>query len=425
MENLLPEDVLVNILHRLAPRCLAISPCVCKPWRTIIDARRLLRVDLLPYSAGGIFINFHDLILSEFLSRPSTRPTVSGNFNYLPHNPMVTDHCNGLLLLVGYVVRPPILQYHVVNPATRQWVQLPPRPSPRPETMYFENKEYLVFDPTVSSHFEVFVIPYACDMPYASSLLRDIQLDPMIEEIEWPPLPCTMHVFSSRTKQWEERLFVREGEAAGTLANRRPNFRIFLHNAVYWQGVLYVRCQANNVMRISPSDGRSQKGMYCTFIDHPNLVYILDESYGKMEWVPTHRIGYVPRQAFHEIDGPWTLQDINYHEDPDHYGYDNGEAIEERKFEWDSDNDNVIDTKARSNLHLPGYITFLGFHPYKEVVFLSHTLTRGLAYHLNTRKVQDLGNLCPKHYGTGMGIQPFIEGSFAYTPWIGEFPEEN
>ena len=69
-----------------------------------------------------------------------------------------------------------------------------------------------------------------------------------------------------------------------------------------------------------------------------------------------------------------------------------------------------------------GYITFLGFHPYKEVVFLSEGLIRGLAYHLNTSKVQELGNLFPTHYGTCMGIQPFIEGSFPYTPWIGEFP---
>uniref|UniRef100_I1QE14 F-box domain-containing protein n=1 Tax=Oryza glaberrima TaxID=4538 RepID=I1QE14_ORYGL len=257
MENLLPEDVLVNILHRLAPRCLAISRCVCKPWRTIIDARCLLRVDLLPHLVGGIFINFHDLILSEFISRPSIGPTISGNFNYLPHNSIVRDHCNGLLLLDGYVDYPATQQYYVVNPATRQWVQLPPCPSSHPG-MYSESMEYLVFDPRLSSQFE---------------------------------------------------------------------------NAVY-----------------------------C-------------------------------------------------------------EAIEEQKFEWDSDSDNVIDINNRSNL--TGYVTFLGFHPYKEVVFLSHTLTRGLACHLNTRKVQDMGNIRPKYYGTDMGIQPFIEGSFPYTPWLGEFPEDN
>uniref|UniRef100_A0A0D9WQU8 F-box domain-containing protein n=1 Tax=Leersia perrieri TaxID=77586 RepID=A0A0D9WQU8_9ORYZ len=409
MENLLPEDVLVNILHRLAPRCLAISRCVCKPWRTIIDAHCLLRVDLLPHLVGGIFINFHDLILSEFISRPSIGPTISGNFNYLPHNSIVRDHCNGLLLLDGYVDYPATQQYYVVNPATRQWVQLPPCPSSHPG-MYNESKEYLVFDPRLSSQFEVFVIPYACVMPYASVLHRNVQLDPMIEEIEWPPSPCILHVFSSRTKQWEERSFVREGEAAGTLSKIRPNCPHFLQNAVYWRGVLYVRCQTNDVMRISlsgkyqlikppqsPLDigdmdysniylGRSQKGIYCTFVDNPYRVYILDESYGKMEWVPKHTICYVPRQEFRQI-GPSTLQDINFYEYIGHYEYDNSEAIDEQKFEWDSDNDNSS-------------ILTIG-----EVVFLSHTLNRGLAYHLNTRK-------------------PFIEGSFPYTPWLGEFPED-
>jgi len=55
----------------------------------------------------------------------------------------------------------------------------------------------------------------------------------------------------------------------------------------------------------------------------------------------------------------------------------------------------------------------------------SEGLSRGLAYHLNTSKVQELGNLSPTHYETFMGIQPFIEGFFPYTPWMGEFPEEN
>jgi hypothetical protein len=145
-----------------------------------------------------------------------------------------------------------------------------------------------------------------------------------------------------------------------------------------------------------------------------------------MKWVVKHHIRSVRGLVFQQIDGPWTLQDNNYHSYKDfyEYGHDNSVAIEERKFEWDSDNDNVIDTKVRKYSGPYGEITFLGFHPYKEVVFLSHRITQGVAYHLHTGKVQDLGNLCPKHYGTGMGIQPFIEESFIYTPWMGEFLEE-
>jgi len=100
--NQLPEDVLVNILGRLAPRCLATSRCVCKPWCTIIDTRRLLRSDLLPLSLAGIFINFHDLVLSEFFSCFSVTSTLS---DYLLIRDNFGDHCNGLLMLSDYSLR--------------------------------------------------------------------------------------------------------------------------------------------------------------------------------------------------------------------------------------------------------------------------------------------------------------------------------
>jgi hypothetical protein len=67
---------------------------------------------------------------------------------------------------------------------------------------------------------------------------------------------------------------------------------------------------------------------------------------------------------------------------------------------------------------LYGGISILEFHPFKEIIFLIMNLSRGLAYNLNTSKIQHLGNLCPKHY---CGITPhrFIETSFAYTPLLG------
>ncbi|XP_066379334.1 uncharacterized protein [Miscanthus floridulus] len=215
-----------NILRRLTPRFLATSRCVCKPWCTIIDTRRLVRADLLPLSLAGIFINFHDLVLSEFFSRSSTGPTIS---DCLPPRDIFSDHCNGLLLLDDYVV----------NPATYQWVQLPPFPSPHLGTENFFHKEHLVFDPAVSPHYEVFLIPFAC----ARSVR--IKLNPATEELEWPLSPCILHVFSSRTKKWEERSFVREGEAAGTVADMRldGSYSNHYHNSVYWRGALYVHCQ--------------------------------------------------------------------------------------------------------------------------------------------------------------------------------------
>jgi hypothetical protein len=45
--TLLPDDVLVDVLRRVAtPRCLAMSRNVCKAWRAIIDGESLLRTEL-------------------------------------------------------------------------------------------------------------------------------------------------------------------------------------------------------------------------------------------------------------------------------------------------------------------------------------------------------------------------------------------
>lgn len=245
MENLLPEDVLSNIIHRLAPRYLAISRCVCKTWCTIIEAHNLLHVDLLPQPLCGIFINFNELSMSEFFSRPSKGPTVSGNFDYLPCSSCIIDHCNGLLLFHKYVV----------NPATRQSAPLPPCTYMVVEHIF--HREYLVFDPTLSPHFEVFMIPeIRRSNVWYNMLNSDDKLDPAIEELEWPPSPCILHVFSSRTKVWEERSFVREGEAAGNVSDMRldhpyvPDTSVYVPDtSVYCRGVLYVYCQNKYVMR--------------------------------------------------------------------------------------------------------------------------------------------------------------------------------
>ncbi|CAO2207815.1 unnamed protein product [Urochloa humidicola] len=451
MEKLLPEDVLTNIIRRLAPRYLAISRCVCKTWCATVDACNLLRADLLPWSMCGIFINFNELGMSEFFSRPSKGPTVSGNFDYLPLSSCIIDHCNGLLLFHNYVV----------NPATRQSAPLPPCPSPNLIAKYFDHREYLVFDPTLSPHYEVFMVPWIRIQTQSyvryNMVKPDDKLDPAIEELEWPPSPCILHVFSSRMKVWEERSFFREGEAAGTVADMALDCRFVADNSVYWRGVFYVHCHTTFVMRISLSNGKYQvikrpvdsEGMACTHfylgksvkgvyiavqVSSSFSIYILDESSGKMEWVFKHSCYVVPCQII-DRPGPWTLEDINNQEGGNEYEDGNNEATVEDKFEWDSDNDNGItesrgkyngiDTESRGKYNSRGYINFLGFHPYKEVVFLSDMLSRGLAYHLNSSKIEDLGNLHPTDYGTQMGIQPCIQASFPYTPWMGQFPEDD
>ncbi|XP_071678595.1 uncharacterized protein [Lolium perenne] len=236
----LANDELADVLRRLAPRWLAASRCVCKAWQTVIDDRRLLRADLLPLSLSGIFVHLEGHRFAELFSRPSSSagPAISGNFlDFIPstltpsstpwvedstNDYSISDHCNGLLLLQNYVV----------NPATRRWAPLPPRPSDDADFV----EEFIVFDPTVSLHYEVFMVPFV------------VRVRPRDDDgSEWPPPVWFMHCFSSKTGRWEEKPFVRQGEAAGIIADMEVNMA---HDyAAYWRGALYVHWQDHFLLR--------------------------------------------------------------------------------------------------------------------------------------------------------------------------------
>jgi hypothetical protein len=145
----LPDDVLASILG-LLPRDLAASRCVRKAWLAIVDAHRLLLPHILPHSVRGLFFNYVDFHRPHFFARPSAQPAINGNLNFLPHHHhhfnTILDHCNGLLLCNDA----PSTRC-VVNPATRQWDNLPWK--------YENANPHLVFDPAASPYYEVFSIP--------------------------------------------------------------------------------------------------------------------------------------------------------------------------------------------------------------------------------------------------------------------------
>ncbi|KAL6648100.1 hypothetical protein ACP70R_012324 [Stipagrostis hirtigluma subsp. patula] len=439
----LPDDVLADVLRRVPPRGLAVSRCVCKAWRDVVDSRRLLRADLLPRSVGGIFLNYCTFHSPEFFARPTTGPAISGDLDFVPGDNIfeVTGHCNGLLLCRGQ-------HDYVANPATRQWARLPPCPT-SPMGKEFVQTKHLVYDPTLSPHYEVFLIPLLPDR-------SKTKLDSKMLQSQWPPSLYPLQVFSSTTGRWEERMFDREGAAAGIIADMKDSTLLVWpdHHDVYWQGALFVHCREDIIMKISmanekykiipmPLDievkyhgslhfGRSEKGVYCALRhdSHGLRIFLLNESCGQIGWELKHHVDLKSfARKLHALEdcnqqpsGPWILQDINYYKYP--YGNDKHKEAVENNFEWSSDDDSVLDVDDMFEGSYYGYTSFLGFHPYKEIVFLNASLRRGVAYHWNTSKFQDLGNIFPKDYDAGHVAE--IDTSFPFTPcWMEDIPETN
>ncbi|KAF8775652.1 hypothetical protein HU200_004431 [Digitaria exilis] len=132
------------------------------------------------------------------------------------------------------------------------------------------------------------------------------------------------------------------------------------------------------------------------------------------------------RRSYRERgNGPWLLRYL-LHDDEDGYKEDG-----QGKLEWSSvmeDDPESQDEAGGCNgdvderyriLELMGqYIDFLGFHPYKEVVFFHHRSERAIAYHLSCSKIQDMGTLSLRR------TTESIEIPFPYTPcWLDVFPE--
>jgi hypothetical protein len=236
MAAVLPDDILVEVLRRLPPHSLAACRWVCKPWHDIVHAR--LRSRLLSHSVRGIFLNYTSHLMSEFFSRPSTGPAICGGLDFLPCDGgvEVTDHCNGLVLCIDSDDD----REYVVNPATQRWARLPQRPPPH--TPGFDQIAHLAFDHAVSPHYEVYLIPL---VPHGG--LGD---NPLPESAEWPPASHVMNVFSSMTQRWDKKAFLREGEAAGDLADMVSS-RSWSGKkcAVYRRDALYVHGQYGFVMR--------------------------------------------------------------------------------------------------------------------------------------------------------------------------------
>ncbi|RCV39424.1 hypothetical protein SETIT_8G223400v2 [Setaria italica] len=442
----LPDDVLEGILGRLPARSLAASRRVCKAWRDLVDDRRLLLRHLLPHSVRGLFVSnyIYYYYRQHFLARPAPAaeeggPRIDGEFSFIVREePFVShhilDHCNGLVLSSGEHLGGS--RMYVCNPTTRRWARLPPAPHynhRRPK-----HRTFLVFDPAVSpAQWEVLMAP---PEPHKETAKAD--MEPEKRTMEWPPATWRWSALSSTAMEWEEKVFVREGEAAGTVADLLMKHSLddqFLPRwryGAYCQGALYVHCRGEYVSRLclstnryrvikSPIDltecqegavssiGRSGNGVCFAALDNMTRlrVWTLNESGDETEWLLKHDSVVMTKcERQRRCDGPWTIDATR---DYDRQSKDDEQVSQEDNRDWNSDDDaNILDDTADENDWVRTDVDFLlGFHPYKEVIFLGDLGDSAFAYHLNSTKVQYLGELNP-------GYNHGLFDSFVYTPCL-------
>ncbi|CAO1939881.1 unnamed protein product [Urochloa humidicola] len=232
--DLLPEELLVDILRRLPPRPITMCRNVSKHLRAVIDSQGLLLRGL-----RGIFVNYKGQDEPYFFSRPErAAPRIDAGLSFLPPIQWreALHSCNGLLLLKDRD------KLYVCKPATRRWAELPPRPEG-----FGGAAAYLIFDPTVSLHYDVISfseVPLKPKIPIQPDIERPSYFEGLseyaAEEIEklplslkakydreadikgsaeWPPSSYVAQVFSSKTGQWEEKTYVREDDVAVTLSD--------------------------------------------------------------------------------------------------------------------------------------------------------------------------------------------------------------
>ncbi|XBH75719.1 hypothetical protein VPH35_102454 [Triticum aestivum] len=227
------------------------------------------------------------------------------------------------------------------------------------------------------------------------------------------------------TRQWEEKPFIREGEATGTIGDMESALSPGHCHAAYWRRALYVH-QHDFVIRITLSNdkyqviklplglhvetdepehylGKSEKGVYCALLYGNNRlglrIWFLDETCGQMEWLLKRDIklgNLLANFPWKYGDRSWTMQYVN--------DEDAKSVAPAGQFESDYSNkdDNGIATEYT--------VSLLGFHPYREIIFFRTSFGRAMAYHFNSSEIVDMG------YLQGKGPHDCVGGSFPYTP---------
>ncbi|TVU01972.1 hypothetical protein EJB05_52507, partial [Eragrostis curvula] len=411
---------------------------------------------LLPRKAYGLAINYIDDYRPHLFSQSSSpangSPKIDGLLSFLPREETSSatgwwsflDHCNGLLLCaIAWESK-----LCACNPATRR------------RTRRDHAGAYLAFDPAVSPHYQVILIPVLPEAPepkYRRKVDEELDHDPWrlmeapkpkdcgkVEDesgddpwrlMEWPPSTWRMNVFSSSTGQWEERAFVRKGEPAGIIQDMRldrfeptwtgPRQRY----AVSWNGALYVHCRGSFISRFDLSKGKYQvfktpvnyvKGVKASRVrlkktKTPTDMKDVKPYLGRhIEWELKHEVdvGWLLDTNGRQLYGSWMVEEEEEEDNIDEDDISGTSSDED--IEWDSENDDFITLEDDAKEDYGGRVDILGFHPSKKVVFMATSLFEVAAYHLDSSKFQYLGYSRPECYY--LNYSNGIYESFVYTP---------
>nr|TKW02251.1 hypothetical protein SEVIR_8G234000v2 [Setaria viridis] len=200
--------------------------------------------------------------------------------------------------------------------------------------------------------------------------------------------------------RWVRSLFIHYGDY------RRPHFFACRETSVEH----LAECQEGAMSSI----GRSGNGVCFAALNNMTQlrVWTLNESGDEPEWLLKHDSVVITKYEKRRCDGPWTIDATRDYYDSE---TEDDEVSQEDNRDWNSDgDDNIIDT-ADENDCFRTSVSFLGFHPYKEVIFLRDVGNSAVAYHLNSTKVHYLGELNPGCYNHG------LFDSFVYTPCLMNF----
>ncbi|KAF7098173.1 hypothetical protein CFC21_099935 [Triticum aestivum] len=202
----LTDDLLVEILSRVPAKSLCRFKCVSKHWLGLTNDRNYRRK--LPQTLTGFYqgnqlvdsgVPFTNVSGSRHLTHPA----------FLPNRRQVKimDCCNGLLLCSSYVAgdHGDVFRYIVCNPATEEWAEFP-------YCGYsgLVANARLCFDPAVSPHFHVFLLPVV-----------DICI-------------TGVHVYSSETGSWVHK----EKRWSGTIDVANDRSTVYLNGYLHFCAIV-------------------------------------------------------------------------------------------------------------------------------------------------------------------------------------------